>query len=120
MGRKTRGPCLAEHLAQVMVLARNLLEVWTLLLPEGPRQGVRLGEAPGGAGRIPPKDLMGRPVHLGAVFGQPGMAQYHRGMRGVDYHEGDLLLVVPRDPEFQGNSSLSDPAEWLPIKRVGH
>ena len=63
---------------------------------------------------------MGVPVHLGAVLCQLGVAQNHQGVRGVEDQEGDLLLVIPRDPQLEGNGCPGDPAEPLPIKRIGH
>ena len=63
---------------------------------------------------------MPSPVNLRPMLGNPGVPQDDGGVRGVYYQEGDLLLMIPRDPHLKRLDGPADASEPLPIKRVGH
>ena len=60
------------------------------------------------------------PVHSRTMLGHPGVPEDYRGVRGVDDQEGDLLLMVPRDPQGQRGGGTGDSPDVLPIKRIGY
>ena len=92
---KAGSTTLAEDLAQVVVLPRNLRQVWSLLPLRSNHWGVGLLQTPARARRIQLQDLVLRSIHLRPVLRHPGVAQHNRRMRGVDDQEGDLLLMIP-------------------------
>ena len=117
---KARSTALTEDLPQVVVLLRNLSQVWSLLPLRSNHWGVGLLQTPARARRITLQDLVPRPIHLGPMLGHPGVAQHDRGMRGVYDQEGYLLLMIPRNPHLEGSRCLCDASQPLSLKRAGH